>query len=103
MVTAQLRRWAIELSAYHYKIKFRPTQAHSNADGLSRLPWNEGHFEHHYDEPGIFNMSQLESLPVTSTCLRTLTSRHRVLSRVLRSVKEGWPWQGEPELQPYLR
>ena len=48
-------------------------------------------------------MSQLECLPVTSTCLRISTSRDRVLSKVLRFMKEGWPQQVDPVLQPYQR
>ena len=35
---ARMQRWALLLSAYNYDIHFPPTQAHGNADGLSRLP-----------------------------------------------------------------
>ena len=37
LAAARLQRWAILLSAYNCDIIFKPTQAHSNADGLSRL------------------------------------------------------------------
>lgn len=38
IATARLQCWALILSAYDYEIVFTPTQAHANADGLSRLP-----------------------------------------------------------------
>ena len=38
LAAARLQRWAVLLSAYTYDIKFRSTQNHANADGLSRLP-----------------------------------------------------------------
>ena len=38
LAAACLQRWAVLLSAYTYDIKFRSTQNHANADGLSLLP-----------------------------------------------------------------
>ena len=38
LAAARLQLWAILLSAYDYHLDFRPSQSHSNADGLSRLP-----------------------------------------------------------------
>ena len=38
LAAARLQRWAITLSAYNNELEFRPTQEHSNADCLSRLP-----------------------------------------------------------------
>ena len=38
LAAAQLQLWALLLSAYKYKVQFKPTEAHGNADGLSRLP-----------------------------------------------------------------
>ena len=70
MAAARLQRWAVQLGAYDYEIKFRPTQDHCNADGLSRLPLNEGKFEGHYDEPGI--LSQIDCLPVMEAHLKLL-------------------------------
>ena len=34
---ARILRWALLLSAYEYKLEFRPGKLHGNADGLSRL------------------------------------------------------------------
>ena len=35
---ARVRRWSLFLSSYEYVMTFRKTQAHGNADALSRLP-----------------------------------------------------------------
>ena len=70
LAAAQLQRWAIILSAYTYQIEFRPTQAHANADGLSRLPLKDISAEERSSEPRLFNISQIESIPVTSSQLR---------------------------------
>ena len=48
MAAAKLQRWAIQLALYNYKIKFRPTQVHANANGLSRLPLDVGELESNY-------------------------------------------------------
>ena len=38
LATARLQFWVVLLSAYKYDIIFKPTLAHANANGLSRLP-----------------------------------------------------------------
>ena len=40
-VSAGVQQWALTLAMYNYQIAFKPTAAHSNADGLSRLPLPE--------------------------------------------------------------
>ena len=82
---------AIQLALYNYEIKFQPTQANANADGLSRLPLDEGEWEGHCAKLEIFTVSQIESLPATAAQLRTRTGTNRGLSRVARYTKGGWP------------
>ena len=38
LAAARLQRWALLLSSYQYRIEYRSTSVHVNADGLSRLP-----------------------------------------------------------------
>ena len=39
--SARIQRWALTLAAYEYTLVLRKTDAHANADALSRLPDNE--------------------------------------------------------------
>ena len=91
MAAARLQRWALILSAYSYEIEFRPTDCHANADGLSRLPLSTTLTDGDSSEPHVFNISQMESLPVTRTQLRQATRNDQVLSQVLQYMQKGWP------------
>lgn len=102
MAAARLQRWAIKLSAYTYDIKFRSTSEHSNVDGLSRLPLNHVGTEGYSLEPALFNICQLESLPVTATQLATATRKDSTLSKVLRYTLKGWPSEVPPDVSPFF-
>ena len=88
---ARLQRWAVSLSAYNYRIEYKSTQTHGNADGLSRLPLVFNNDKKQLAEPSIFNVRQIENLPVTAAQLKTMTRRDPVLSKVLHYTKQGWP------------
>ena len=51
------------LHAYWYKIEFRCTQDHSNADGLSRLPLPNVQMNNTLSESEIFNVVQIDDFP----------------------------------------
>ena len=55
MAAARLQRWAVQLLIYNYEIRFRSKQCHANANGLLRLPLNQGCSLGHYDDLGIFH------------------------------------------------
>ena len=101
MAAARLQHWALILAAYSYEIEYRPTGAHANADSLSRLPLKTNEPDVTSDEPAVFNISQIEHLPVTTKQLQAATRRDPILSKVLRCVKSGWPKHCETELRPY--
>ena len=92
----------LDLSAYKYKIEFRPTGDHSNADGLSRLPLRISPPDDLNADPKVFNISQMEALPVTVRQLRAATFSDRVLSKALRYTKGTWPEQVPANLRPLL-
>ena len=93
IAAARLQRWALKLTAYSYDIQFRPTDDHGNADGLSRLPLHYVSPLGYTSEPTIFNLCQIDSLPVTATKLAMATRTDKVLSRVYQYVIRGWPWE----------
>ena len=106
LAAARLQRWAVLLSAYTYDIEFKPTGQHGNADGLSRLPLTSTQPEasgRDTDTASVFNVTQLESLPVTAKQVQAATQSDTVLSKVLHCVQKGWPEQVSDTLLPYHR
>ena len=101
LAAARLQRWALLLSAYQYDIKHKPTDAHGNADSLSRLPLPVTELDKGGEGIRIFNISQIESLPVTSKNVQQATKKDPILSKVLRYTQDGWPAQVSEELKPY--
>lgn len=89
LAAARLQRWAVLLSAYSYDIQFKPTSDHANADGLSRLPLPEITFEGQSPDATIFNIAQIERLPVTAAQVRQATCKDAVLSKVLQYTQHG--------------
>ena len=75
LAAARLQRWALILAAERSRVTL--------------------------DEPAVFNVSQLESLPVTAKQLQAATRTDPTLSKVLRCMREGWPKQSSKELHPY--
>ena len=102
--SGRIQRWALVLAGYEYTISFRPTESHSNADALSRLPLQ------HADEPvpavpeTVLLLEQLDEGPFTAQQVKYYTARDPCLSQVLSFVQNGWPDQvSEESLKPYWR
>jgi hypothetical protein len=89
------------LSAYCYDIEYKPTQAHGNADGLSRLPLPSIGKKEGPLGIDVFNVAQLDALPVTAVQLGQATHRDRTLAKVWRYTKSGWPQKFPDYLKPY--
>ncbi|GFU07171.1 uncharacterized protein K02A2.6 [Trichonephila clavipes] len=81
------------VKSFEFDIIFRKTIEHGNADFLSRLPKTSEELEVK-DDITIFQMSQIEALPVTSKELRQETSKDIELGPLLRALKEGKDLQG---------
>ncbi|GFY15276.1 uncharacterized protein K02A2.6 [Trichonephila clavipes] len=93
LAATRLLHYALILQSFEFDIIFRKTIEHGNADFLSRLPQTSEELEVK-DDITIFQMSQIEALPVTSKELRQETSKDIVLGPLLRALKEGKDLQG---------
>ena len=102
LAAARLQRWAIILSAYQYEVEFRATDKHANADCLSRLPLQITTEEDAITkDASLFNLQQIERLPVKADKIAQLTANDPVLSKVITFVQQGWPTQVQDEFKPY--
>ena len=101
LAAARLQRWALVLSAYHYQLEFKFTRDHGNADGLSRLPLDHQPNEDSSADPRVFNLAQIEALPVTSKKVQLQTRNDPVLSKVIDYTTRGWPDQISESFKPY--
>ena len=52
----------------------------------------------HTSEPALFNVSQIETLPVTATQLAQATRTDKTLSSVYQYVTKDWPGDVEEHL-----
>ena len=99
--SARIRRWSLLLSAYEYTITFRKTQAHGNADALSRLPLPQIQTKSKTPPELVLLMEHLDDSPVTARHIRVWSRRDVVLSKVLQFVERGWPSDVDKSLSAY--
>ena len=92
LAAARLQQWALQLAAHNYDVVYRNTKDHGNADALSRLP-----LKHNTEEvgsshsPQIFNLQQINCLPVTAFRIENATRYDPVLHEVLLYTQQGLP------------
>lgn len=106
----RLQRWAIILQAYTYKIKYRSTLNHGNADALSRLPMGmDTEFDDYEERLTDFervHQSFVNELPINSALIAKESISDSTLSLVSTYIKNGWPEsipKGlEKALKPYF-
>lgn len=110
MAANRLARWALHLSQYEYSIEYRRTDAHSNADALSRLPCgtdtNFDGEEEQADTSMVCSIKQisLQLDPLNPKLITKETGKDPVLSTVMRYVKEGWPATlTDEEVKPFRK
>ena len=97
---ARLQRWSLILASYNYKLEFRSTTAHANADGVSRLPLSRV-WDPPMDNVECYFFEDDVITNVTHDMIRKRTSVDPVLSKVYRYCSTGWPKIVDSELFPY--
>ena len=103
MTVARLQRYALFLAGFEYSIEYKSTSQHGNADGLSRLPLKERENTELIDPAEVFQVSQVEMLPVSAEMIRRETPRDPTLSQVLEHVRLGWKPVNTKALEPFYR
>ena len=89
------------LAAYEYKIVFRGTQLHGNADGSSRLLLPSTTSELPMAPELMLLLEHLAESPVTASDIKKFTRCYPVFSQVLQFVMQGWPKKSGTSLSVY--
>lgn len=84
----RMQHYAIFLQAFNFDIKYKKSELHANADFVSRLPLKSENFTH-YDEPDVFEMNQIETLPITVSEISKETSVDSQLLPLFKALKTG--------------
>ncbi|CAF1493877.1 unnamed protein product [Adineta steineri] len=104
----RLARWSIALMGYNYKIRYKPTQQHGNADGLSRLPAGED--KSFVDDESIqvnrIQAQVVEEGPVDSREIQAAVDADQHLQLIKKFILNQWPnsitRKNNPDLFPYF-
>ena len=99
----RIQRWALTVASYEYKIVFRPTHKHSNADALSRLPSPTTSMEEPVPTELILLMEAMEKMPITGESIKDWTQKDPTLSHIYKYIQNGWPNQYPEELKQFSR
>ncbi|KAI3373039.1 hypothetical protein L3Q82_006335 [Scortum barcoo] len=89
LAASRLQRWALLLSGHSYDIKYRKSEAHCNADGLSRLPLPVEKPDSNTIE--ILYFREVEEAPVSAMQVKKATRNDPVLSAVMDLIIKGLP------------
>ena len=96
IAASRLQRWAIQLSAYQYDIKYRSSKQNANADAFSRLQCGTSTDNSPSEEEAKeVNRLQVARVPVDARLLHEETSCDPLLSRVVHFTLNGWPGKEE--------
>nr|XP_042899135.1 uncharacterized protein K02A2.6-like [Parasteatoda tepidariorum] len=90
----RLLHYALVLQAYNFDIVYRNTKDHGNADCLSRLPLKSEELELK-DDIAVYQISQIETLPVTAKDLAKATQFDEHLGKLLKILQYGGQLEGK--------
>ena len=92
----------LAITAYEYKIVFRGTKQHGNADALGRLPLSTTPVEVPMAPELVLLLDHLADSPTTVNDIRSWTRHDPVLAQVLQFIERGWPQNLDSSFSPYL-
>ncbi|CAB0006471.1 unnamed protein product [Nesidiocoris tenuis] len=105
----RLSRWAMFLSSFNYSMEFINGKDNVLADTLSRLPLSKEPKRSEEEIQGEARRNQLlhlrtEGIPVSKKALKEETTRDKILERIQRFVRDGWPAKKDlqEEFWPYF-
>ncbi len=89
----RLARWALTLSQYDYKIEYRRTSSHGNADALSRLPSGpDATFDKEEAGEDSSTICTIQMIsPADPEALVKESKDDPVLSTLMTYIQHGWP------------
>jgi len=97
---ARLQKWALILALYNYRIEYRGTVAHADADSMSRLPlpqtWSPS-----CENVECYFLDTEVVTNVTSQMIKKQTQVDPVLSKGYNYIISGWPSVVDPTLVPF--
>ena len=101
LASARIQRWALTLSAYNFRIQYKPGNENSNADVLSRLPLPESPSSVPIPGETIFLMDTLQASPVDATQICNCTSKDPILAKARTLILQGLTYTPDKDLQPF--
>ena len=94
----RFQRYSLILASYNYKLEFPSTKHHIDADAMSRLSVSIT-FDPLSDNVNCNFFDTVTN--IDKNCVKTLTQRDPVLSRVYHYIVSEWPESTDPLLTPY--
>ena len=101
LAAARLQRWAIALSAYHYKIQFCSMKEHANADGLSHLPLNCPPGAEASRDAACYNLGQIQALFIMAAKVGSCSRHDLQMSWVMHFTCCSWASHVPLDLKPF--
>ena len=94
MGVSRIQRWAIILSSYQYKINYRPTGKHANADLCSRFPLTDkvdvSDLLDGDKDSDVFFTTFADKPLINHELIRKYTHTDPVLRKIRRFIQDGW-------------